>query len=260
LEEKTTFIWPKQIIHFGHLFFKATLIVETMSDNKKILINGYKHIPYRQVAGYSGDEMHQHSKSFYEWLNARRSVRMFSDKPVPKTVIENLILSASTAPSGANKQPWTFCAVSNPQLKTKIREAAEEKEKLFYEERAGVKWKSDLESLGTDTQKPFLETAPWLIIVFRKNFDFDKIGKKSGNYYANESVGIACGMLITAIHHLGLVTVPYTPNPMNFLAELLGRPSNERAFILFPVGFAHENALVPDISRKSLDEVGVFYE
>lgn len=231
-----------------------------MPKKETILINGYEHISYQQAEIYSVEETLQRSKTFYEWLDKRRSVRMFSDRPVPKSVIENLILAASTAPSGANKQPWTFCAVSNPELKWRIRVEAEAEEKLSYESRMSEKWKKDLVHLGTDMLKPFLEIVPWLIVAFKKNFDFDEKGNKNNNYYVNESLGIACGMLISAIHNAGLVTLPHTPNPMNFLAEILERPSNEKAFILFPVGYAHHKTFVPNIYRKELDKVGFFYE
>ena len=164
--------------------------------------------------------MTERSKSYYRWLDQRRSVREFSEKSVPKEVIENIILSASTAPSGANKQPWTFCAVSNAALKTQIRKAAEMEEKENYENRMGERWKRDLEPLATDMKKPFLEIAPWLIVVFKKVFEYGDDGEKHNNYYVNESVGIACGMLISAIHHAGLATLTHTPSPMNFLTRL----------------------------------------
>ena len=231
-----------------------------IDPNESILINGYKHLAYKQDFNYSEEEMLIRSLEYHEWLDKRRSIRMISEKPVPKEVIENLILSASTAPSGAHKQPWTFCAVSNPLLKSKIREAAEAEEKESYENRMSERWKKDLEPLGTDMHKPFLEDAPWLIIAFKKIFDYDENDTKHNNYYVNESVGIACGMLITAIHNAGLVTLTHTPSPMNFLAKLLDRPKNERAYILFPVGYAAEKVFVPNIKRRQLDEVCSFYE
>ena len=232
-----------------------------MLDTKeKILIKGYEHVAYHQDFVYSKEEMLRRSAEFNGWLDQRRSVRAFSDQPVPKAVIENLIRSASTAPSGAHKQPWTFCAVSNPELKSKIRQAAEKEEKISYETRMSERWKKDLEPLATDMHKPFLEKAPWLIIAFKKVFEWDEKGQKHNNYYVNESIGIACGMLIAAIHHAGLVTLTHTPSPMNFLAKILNRPSNERAFILFPVGYAQEKVYVPHIRRKGLAEVSCFYE
>ena len=200
------------------------------------------------------------SKHYYHWLNGRRSIRMFSEKPVSKIVIEHLIRAASTAPSGAHKQPWTFCAISNSDLKSKIRVAAEAEEKESYAHRMSERWKKDLEPLGTDMHKPFLETAPWLIVAFKKIYELDEEGHKHNNYYVNESVGIACGFLISAIHHAGLVTLTHTPSPMNFLAKLLDRPSHEKAFILFPVGYPADEVFVPNIHRKALEEVSVFFE
>ena len=185
---------------------------------------------------------------------------MFSDRLVPKSVIENIILSASTAPSGAHKQPWAFCAISNSTLKSKIRKAAEGEEKISYESRMSEQWKKDLEPLGTDMNKPFLEIAPWLIIAFKKAYEVDGEGIKHKNYYVNESVGIACGIMISAIHHAGLVTLTHTPSPMNFLAKILGRPENERAFILFPIGYPEEKVYVPNIHRKPLEDVSCFFE
>ncbi len=231
-----------------------------MHDSNIILINGYEHISFHQDAVYSGEKMTERSKAYFEWLDRRRSIRMFSDKPVPKAVIENLIRAASTAPSGAHKQPWTFCAISDPEMKSKIRVAAEAEEKESYEHRMSERWKKDLEPLGTDMHKPFLETAPWLIVAFKKVYEIDEAGQKHNNYYVNESVGIACGFLISAIHHAGLVTLTHTPSPMNFLGELLNRPAYEKAFILFPVGYAADEVYVPNIHRKPLEEVSRFYE
>lgn len=231
-----------------------------MADRETILINGYEHISFEPPKTYSKDELTIRSKDYYNWLDQRRSIRMFSDRSVPRSVIENIISSASTAPSGAHKQPWTFCAISDPSLKSKIREAAEVEEKISYETRMSERWKKDLEPLGTDMNKPFLEIAPWLVIAFKKAFEIDEEGKKHNNYYVNESVGIACGMMITAIHNEGLVTLTHTPSPMNFLAKLLNRPPNERAFILFPVGYPDEKVFVPNIHRKPLQEVSCFYE
>ena len=209
---------------------------------------------------YTENEALLKSSSYYKWLDKRRSVREFSNKPVSKKLIENLILSASTAPSGAHKQPWTFCAISNKELKSKIREAAEIEEKLGYESRMSERWKKDLEPLGTDMNKPFIEEAPWIVIAFKKVYEFDEDGSKHNNYYVNESVGIACGMFISAIQNAGLVTLTHTPSPMNFLTKVLNRPSNERAFILFPIGYPKENVFVPDIKRKAIDEVACFFE
>jgi nitroreductase len=230
-----------------------------MEPPSSITINGYKHVSYHADI-FSKEELILKSKLFYEWLNKRRSVRDFSDKSIPKEVIENLIKSASTAPSGAHKQPWTFCAISNPALKTQIREEAEVEEKANYENRMSKRWKKDLEPLATNMNKPFLEIAPWLIIVFKKIYEFEEKGEKHNNYYVNESIGIACGMLISAIHNAGLVTLTHTPSPMGFLANILKRPDNERAFLLLPVGYPKLPTYVPDITRKNLSEVAVFYE
>jgi len=231
----------------------------SMDPSPHILINGYKHV-YFETEEISEQESINKSETYYKWLDERRSVRDFSDKQVPKQVIENLIISASTAPSGAHKQPWTFCAISNPALKTQIRKEAEIEEKESYENRMSERWKKDLEPLATDMHKPFLEIAPWLIIAFKKVYELGDDGEKHNNYYVNESIGIACGMLISAIHNAGLVTLTHTPSPMNFLAKILNRPKNERAFLLLPVGYPKTPAYVPDIHRKELDEVAVFYE
>lgn len=229
-----------------------------MKAEGHILINGYRHILYRRQP-ISENETLDSSKTFYETMDARRSVREYSNQPVSKEVIENIIKTASTAPSGAHKQPWTFCAISNTELKTKIRLAAEKEERESYASRMSERWLKDLEPLGTDTNKPFIEDAPWVIVVFKRIYEHDET-EKHNNYYVNESVGIACGMLITAIHNAGLVTLTHTPSPMNFLSKLLERPANERAFLLLPVGYAKQPVYVPDIKRKSLDEVAVFYE
>ena len=228
------------------------------SNPEEKTIKGFRHILYQQES-YSSEEMTERSRSFYQKLNRRRSIREFSDRPVPREVIENLIQAASTAPSGAHKQPWTFCAVSNPELKRKIREAAEKEEKESYEHRMGERWLNDLAPMATDMHKPFLEIAPWLIVVCKRPYELDPDGNKKNNYYVNESVGIACGMLITAIHQAGLVTLTHTPSPMRFLTQLLKRPENERAFLLLPVGYPKEPAYVPDLKRKGLEDIAVFY-
>lgn len=221
-------------------------------------IKGHKHIAYNSQK-YSDEEMISRSTSFFHWLDKRRSVREFSDRPIPRTVIENIIKTASTAPSGANKQPWTFCIVTNQDLKSQIRKAAEIEEKENYEHRMSDRWKKDLEAMATDMNKSFLEISPCLIVVFKKLFDYDEMKVKTPNYYVNESIGIACGMLISAIHNAGLVTLTHTPSPMNFLTKLLERPDNEKPFLLLPLGFPQEPAFVPDIKRRALDEISVFY-
>ncbi|HKJ47721.1 MAG TPA: nitroreductase family protein [Christiangramia sp.] len=226
---------------------------------KEKIINGYRHIAY-EVDHLSENEMISRAKEFFKFLDARRSVRHFSNKSIPTEVIENIIKSAGTAPSGAHKQPWKFCAVSSSDLKSKIREAAEKEEQENYNSRMSERWLKDLAPLGTDTNKEFLEIAPWLIIVFKEVYEIDDKGEKQNNYYVNESVGIACGMLISAIHNAGLVTLTHTPSPMNFLSEILNRPKNERAFLLLPVGYAAEDAFVPDIKRKGIEEISEFYK
>jgi len=168
--------------------------------------------------------------------------------------------AASTAPSGAHKQPWTFCAISNAELKSKIRTAAEVEEKETYENRMSERWKKDLAPLGTDMYKPFIEDAPWVIVAFKRVYEKDEDGTKHNNYYVNESIGIACGMLIAAIHNAGLVTLTHTPSPMNFLTKVLNRPSNERAFLLLPIGVAKNKVYVPKLERKTIDNFAVFYE
>jgi nitroreductase len=230
-----------------------------MNSPDHIDINGHKHVSYH-INTFSEEELISKSKEYFKRLDKRRSVRDYTDKWVPKEVIENIIKSGSTAPSGAHKQPWTFCAISNPLIKSKIREAAEIEEKESYESRMSERWKKDLEPLGTDMNKPFLEIAPWLIVVYKKAYDLDENGNKQNNYYVNESVGIACGMLISAIQNAGLVTLTHTPSPMNFLSKILNRPSNERAFLLLPVGYPKFPTYVPDIKRKPLEEISVFYE
>lgn len=221
-------------------------------------IKGHVHEAYTPDS-YPEDEMLQRSKDFFEWIDRRRTVREISDKPVPREIIDNIIKAASTAPSGAHKQPWTFCVVSNPGIKSKIRAAAEEEERESYANRMSERWLNDLKPIGTDDVKPFLEKAPYLIIVFKRVFERDEDGKKHNNYYVNESVGIASGFLISAIHNAGLVTLTHTPSPMNFLQDILERPENERAFLLLPVGYAEEEVYVPKLKRKSLEEIAVYY-
>ena len=217
-----------------------------------------KYIPYDYTPVTTENSL-ERSRNFYEHIDKRRSVRQFSTRPVPEEVINNIIMTASSAPSGAHKQPWTFCAVSNPDLKSIIREAAEKEEYTNYHGRMGEEWVKDLEKLETDWKKPFLEDAPWLIIVFKKVHDLVN-GEKKKNYYVNESVGIASGFLISAIHNAGLVTLTHTPSPMNFLEKILNRPSNERAFLLLPVGYPEQDVKVPELTRKKLSEVSKFYK
>lgn len=200
------------------------------------------------------------SKVLLSEKSSRRSVRFFSDASVPKVVIENILMIASSAPSGANKQPWTFCAINNKEMKQKIREAAEAEEYESYNGRMNDEWLEDLKPFATDWHKPFIETAPWIIVVFKEVFGIGEEGGKKQNYYVNESVGIACGFLINAIHELGLVTLTHTPSPMNFLSKLLDRPANERPFLLLPVGYPADDATVPNIKKKTSEEVVVWFE
>jgi len=206
------------------------------------------------------EEVLTRSRKTFERVDQRRSVRFFSDAPVPKQVIENILRSASTAPSGAHKQPWTFVAISNPGLKQQIREAAEQEEQKNYSQRMSEEWKQDLEPLGTDEVKEFLTIAPWLIVVFKQTYGLDAEGNKRLHYYVNESVGIATGFLLEAIHEAGLASLTHTPSPMNFLERVLERPVNEKAYMLIPVGFPAPDCVVPDIKRKDLDEFAVFKE
>ncbi len=192
-------------------------------------------------------------------MQGRRSVRNFSDKTIPKEVIDNLLRIAASAPSGAHKQPWTFCVITTEDIKSRIREAAEKEEYTNYHGRMSEEWLEDLKKFGTDWHKEFLTTAPYLIVIFKKSYDLESDGGKVKNYYVSESVGIACGFLLSAIHQLGLVSLTHTPSPMNFLGELLNRPSNEKAFLLIPVGYAAEDATVPNLNRKALSEVMVNY-
>ena len=218
----------------------------------------HSFIPYKQKELTESEQL-KVSEDFYNNLNGRRSVREYSDKPVDIKVIENIIKTASTAPSGAHNQPWTFCVISNKDLKAKIRAAAEEEEKQNYAGRMSERWLEDLEPFGTNWEKPFIDIAPYIIVVFKRAYEIID-GEKRNNYYVNESVGIASGMLIAAIHNAGLCTLTHTPSPMNFLAKALKRPENERAFLLMPVGYADKDAKVPDIKRKSIDEVMVHYK
>jgi iodotyrosine deiodinase len=226
-------------------------------QNKK-LIDGYPYIRYKSVEPELST-MIGRSAGFFHLMDGRRSVRAFSPSTFPREVLENILRTASTAPSGAHKQPWTFCIVSNPEMKRKIREAAEAEERESYEKRMSDEWLEDLRPLGTNWHKPFLETAPYLVVVFSRSYEFMPDGSKKQNYYVKESTGLACGLLLAAIHQAGLAALTHTPSPMNFLARLLDRPENEKPFLLIPVGFAAEDCWVPDISRKPLDEISTWY-
>ncbi len=220
--------------------------------------NNKAFIPYKGVT-YSKEEMIKRSKEFYEYMDKRRSLRMFSDREIPIEVIENIIKTASSAPSGAHKQPWTFCVVSNPAIKKEIRKAAEAEEYLSYNGRMTKEWLADLAVFNTDWHKEFLETVPYLIVVFKKSYDLIN-AQKHKNYYVNESVGLATGFLIAAIHQAGLVTLTHTPSPMIFLQKILKRPENEKPFLLLPIGFPTDGAEVPDLKRKPLEEIMVLFE
>lgn len=205
-------------------------------------------------------EMESRSETFYHDIKRRRTVRDFSGRPVSKVVIENALKAAGTAPSGANKQPWHFAVISNTDVKREIRLAAEEEERQFYSERAPQYWLDDLAPLGTDDQKPFLETAPYLIAIFLQKFTYDEQGGKHKHYYTAESVGLASGFLIAALHDAGLVTLTHTPSPMKFLNKICGRPDHERPYMLLVVGYPDDGAKVPDISKKSLSDISTFIE
>lgn len=219
----------------------------------------YPYIDYTRET-YSQDQMLERSRIFYDWADERRSVRDFSDKAVPKEVMENILMTASTAPSGAHKQPWTFCLISNTTLKSKLRELAETEEKKSYGGRMSDEWLEDLAPLGTDWQKEFIDIAPWIVIVMKRAYEVQKDGTKRQNYYVSESVGLAAGFLLMAVHHAGLAALTHTPSPMNFIAKALDRPENERPFLLIPVGYPSESARVPDLIRKAKEQVIEYYD
>jgi iodotyrosine deiodinase len=201
------------------------------------------------------DRMLERARTFYEHMDARRSVRDFSADPVPRELIELAVRAASTAPSGAHQQPWTFVLVGDPELKRKIRVAAEREERISYERRMSDEWLEALMPLGTDWRKPFLEIVPWIVVVFEQLWGERDDGTRRKHYYVRESVGIACGLFIAALHTMGLATLTHTPSPMGFLSELLERPRNEKPYILFPIGFPSSGAAVPDLRRKGLGDV-----
>ena len=217
------------------------------------------YIPLPGYREYRIEEMRDRARAFNEEMQRRRTVRDFSDRPVPRALIEDCLRAAGSAPSGANQQPWHFVAVSDPELKSRIRAAAEAEEREFYTHRAPPEWLEALRPLGTDEKKPFLEIAPWLIAVFIRRFERLADGGKRKHYYTDESVGLATGLLLAAIHHAGLVSLTHTPSPMKFLNRLLGRPADiERPFLLLVVGYPAGNATVPDIQRKPLAEIASF--
>ncbi len=223
------------------------------------------HVPLGPMRFDPGMPTEEAARRFHAAMDRRRSVRMFSDRPVSRQTIEWCVRTGGTAPSGAHKQPWRFVCVSNAAMKRKIREAAEAEEREFYARRASRQWLEDLAPLGTDPSKPFLEIAPWLIVVFQLVKTDPPAGSAPGTpggmvYYREESVGIAVGMLLAAIHHAGLVALTHTPSPMGFLREVLGRPEHERAFVVIPVGYPAEGCVVPDLKRKPLEEIAVVME
>lgn len=209
---------------------------------------------------YPEEEMLHRAKDFYGLVNRRRSVRDFSDRPVCRQVIEQCLLAAGTAPSGANRQPWHFCVVSAAAIKQQIRQGAELEEREFYQRRAPDDWLQALAPLGTNESKPFLESAPYLIVIFAEKHGLDAGGNKIKNYYVPESVGIATGLLITALHHAGLATLTHTPSPMKFLNQILGRPAREKPVMILVVGHAAEGTRVPDIKRKPLADIASFLD
>jgi iodotyrosine deiodinase len=213
---------------------------------------GFKQLDFQE---FTGEDMQSRSETFLNEMSKRRSIRTFSDRSVPIEIIYNCIQTAASAPSGANKQPWQFLVVKDPAMKAKIRQAAELEEKEFYRHRATKEWLEDLNQFGTDWHKPFLDIAPYLIVVFKQAYDIKDDGSQRKNYYVNESVGIASGFLLAALHHAGLATLTHTPSPMNFLGEILNRPPNEKAFLLIPVGYPAADTTVPELIKKPLEEV-----
>lgn len=218
----------------------------------------HPHIPL-QFETFSETIMEARAGEFESNMDGRRSIRDFSDRPVPRSLIESAIRCASSAPSGAHMQPWTFVAISDAEVKAAIRVAAEKEEYESYENgRMPDDWREALAPIGTDWQKPFLETVPWIVVVFQQTYGHYPDGRRKTHYYVKESVGIACGMFIAAVHRMGLATLTHTPSPMGFLSEILGRPKHEKPYMLFPVGFPAADATVPDLARKSLDDVAVW--
>ena len=214
-----------------------------------------ENVPFDQYREYTSDEMQERAVAFYQDIKRRRTVREFSDRPIPEGVITDCLKAAGTAPSGANQQPWQFVAITDPVVKHRIREAAEKEERAFYEHRAPDAWLDALSPLGTQAQKPFLDRAPCLIAIFAQKYGLDGQGNKIKHYYVKESVGIATGFLITALHHAGLVSLTYTPSPMDFLNKILGRPIHEKAFMILVAGYPENDVMVPNINKKALGEI-----
>ncbi|MBH24018.1 MAG: nitroreductase family protein [Myxococcales bacterium] len=210
---------------------------------------------------YGAELMEARAREFEALMAKRRSVRDFSPRAVPRALVEAAIRTASTAPSGAHQQPWTFVAISDPDIKRQIREAAEREEYTSYEGgRMPQEWREALAPLGTDWRKPYLETVPWIVVVFQQTYGVNPDGERRTHYYVKESVGIACGLFIAALHNMGLVTLTHTPSPMGFLSQILNRPAHEKPYILFPIGYPEEDAAVPDLERKELEEVAIWFD
>jgi len=216
------------------------------------------NIPLDQYREYTPGEMQQRAAAFFEDMRGRRTVRSFSERPVPDNVINDCLKAAGSAPSGANQQPWHFVVVTDPKARHRIREGAEKEERAFYEHRAPDAWLDALTPLGTQWEKPFLDQAPCLIVIFAQKYGLDKEGGKTKHYYVKESVGIATGFLITALHQAGLVSLTYTPSPMDFLNKILQRPKNEKAFMILVTGYPEKDVTVPDISKKTLEEIATW--
>lgn len=222
---------------------------------KKQLMKQEKFIPLKKYPRYTINKGIKKSEEFFSKMNLRRSVRTFSSEKIPLEIIINAVRTAATAPSGANKQPWHFVIVQNSEVKRKIKIAAEKKEKEFYGGRATEEWLMALEPFGTNEEKPFLESAPYLIVAFEEKYKIGNNGRKEKNYYTKESIGLACGLLLTALHNVGIATLTHTPSPMSFLSEILNRPSNETPFLLIVAGYPEKNTLVPNIHRKTKEEI-----
>jgi nitroreductase len=218
-----------------------------------------RFVPLEPYPRYSPEQMQARARAHYEQMRTRRTVRAFSNEDVPREVIEACLHTAGTAPSGANQQPWHFAVVADPKLKRQIREAAEQEERAFYEHRASDEWLEALSHLGTDADKPFLETAPYLIVIFALVHRSDEHGNRIKHYYPYESTGLATGMLISALHNVGLASLTHTPSPMKFLNQALGRPANERPFLILVTGYPARDVQVPDIQRRDLSEICTFY-
>lgn len=244
-------------IPYKILFCVSSIHYLVGMNQQEVIRDGYPFVRHHPIHR-TESELLMRSDEFLKEMNARRTVRDFSEVPVPHKVIENIVQAASTAPSGAHKQPWTFCIVTNAQVKREIRVEAEKEEYESYHNRMSEEWLQDLRPLQTDWNKPFLETAPYLIVVFKRVYEVGADGTKKNNYYVSESVGIACGLLLAAIHHAGLVALTHTPSPMKFLTRILQRPENERPYLLIPVGYPAPETFVPKLTRKTLEEIAVY--